>query len=257
MTFDFKQIGFSLESTLDGSPTLRLIDRLPNSEKPAESMHHSGGAATETIYIYGEPLKQAMLLAKDKSIEPHLLKTCIVGLGLGYIEMCWAKACYEMETLGTCDSFEVVEGLKEQFLNWLSHPSKKSVYQLCLEKLGIHHREEVLKTLQHNFLNSNHFFSDLLNTEKYKKNKWNFICYDAFSKKTNDQLWDENFLTTWLEKHSEEDCVFMTYACTGSLKRALQKNGFVFVKRPGFQGKRDATIAFKGIYKDFDLNLFT
>lgn len=254
MNFDFEQFGFSLETTLDGSPTLRLIAGPINSDKPPESMHHSGGAASETLYIYGNPMCKAMQLAHERS--QSALKTCVVGLGLGYIEMCWADAQIKSKTAGSCDSFEIIEGLKKNFLNWLSS-NKTTIYNECLNYLKVDSSSKVYEKMQHNFLNEEHLYKDLIDKKSYQDKKWNLICYDAFSRKTNQELWQEDFLTDWIFHHAEEDAVFMTYACTGSLKRALQKNNFTFIKRPGFQGKRDATLALRGIYKDLDLNLLT
>lgn len=262
MNFDFEQFGFSIETTLDGSPTLRLLEKLPNSEKPPESMHHSGGAASETLYIYGDPLKQALDYSKAKNVPTEQLKTCVVGLGLAYIEMCWAKAHVETKTVGSCDSFELVIGLQQKFINWLINQDTEnfsfdSIYNKCLSHLNVKQPDVVLKLMQHNYSNELNLHRDLLDQENYKNKKWNFICYDAFSRKTNEKLWDEEFLTEWIKNHVETDAVFMTYACLGSLKRALKKNDFYFIKRTGFQGKRDATLALRGIYKDLDLNLFT
>ena len=63
---------FSQEITADGSPTL----------KSTEKMHHWAGAASETIYIYGD----AVSLAQQK-LNSAEIQYLVLGLGLGYIEM--------------------------------------------------------------------------------------------------------------------------------------------------------------------------
>ncbi|MFZ4405454.1 MAG: hypothetical protein ACOYOK_15255 [Pseudobdellovibrionaceae bacterium] len=49
---------FTAEITEDGSPTLRLKQSSTAKFPTGESMHHSGGAATETLYIYGYAIQQ-------------------------------------------------------------------------------------------------------------------------------------------------------------------------------------------------------
>lgn len=246
MKMDFEQFGFSIETTLDGSPTLRLKKPIENSTKPPESMHHSGGAATETRYIYGNPINEAFnVFPKNK--EP--LKVCVIGLGLGYIEMTWAQAVNNHRVESSCDSFEIAAELKESFIKWLKgSTNKESIYYKCLDGLGVKYSENIIQTLKHNFLVENHFYSDLRQKENYQNKKWHLIAYDAFSRKTNEELWSETFLTHWFSRYCEEDAMVMTYACTGALKRSLEHNGFIFIKRPGFQGKRDATLAYRGCF---------
>ncbi len=99
MIQDFRQIGFLIETTKDGSPTLRF-------QNQGESMHHSGGAAAETNYIYGD------LISKTLQVLKQDCKTCVVGLGLGYIEIAWAQALISQnlrsDDLLTLDSFEII-----------------------------------------------------------------------------------------------------------------------------------------------------
>lgn len=75
------------------------------------------------------------------------------------------------------------------------------------------------------------------------------ICYDAFSQKTNNPLWQKEFLEKFIHDHAEEDCVFTTYACTSVLKKVLTEKKFQLIKRPGFFGKRDSTLALRGCFK--------
>ena len=80
----WQDIGFEVEITRDGSPSLHLIATVDPTKPFGETMHHSGGAITETNLIYGIPIAEIFV----KMNSPQFL---IVGLGLGYIEMIIAR----------------------------------------------------------------------------------------------------------------------------------------------------------------------
>lgn len=238
-----EQLPFKIETTADGSPTLRL-------ENGGESMHHSGGAASETCYIYQSVIEQAYQILPDSS-------TCVVGLGLGYIEICWALSVLAKPGAGgSLTSFEINETLKNDFVHWVEDHSsfdreKKKLYEdvyRSIQKVLMRPIEDHLirQRLRENF-EKHKIQADLRRSLRGEK-KWNIICYDAFSSKTNTDLWTDSFLQNFLTSGCAWDCVFTTYACTGALKKALSFNGFHVIKRPGFQGKRDSTLALRGIF---------
>lgn len=263
----FEQIGFSLETTKDLSPTLRTLqnnttENKQNTENASlESMHHSGGAATETYYIYGCVLQYA------KQIFNTPYSTCIVGLGLGYIEYCWAMTQLnaKFRSENSLISFEINPELKKIFLEGLQSGTHKTEVQdfskAIINHLRPHFNLDNNKTeIDTNFL-VKHFLNEAMKSNQFRlesdfisqilktsqaNSKWNVICYDAFSQKTNSQLWQESFLENLIENFTAPDCLFTTYACTGSLKRALKKFDFRLIERPGFNGKRDSTLAIRG-----------
>jgi hypothetical protein len=232
MKNNFEQIRFKLEQTKDGSPTLRL----PFS---GESMHHSGGAASETYYIYKSVIDQAL----GKLYES---KTCVVGLGLGYIEISWALALLEQQKdakFHTITSFEIVEELRNSFKSWLIKDSQ-TIYDEVVKAFKAEDKSNSIKHI----LNKNTINFDITNISE--EQKWNIICYDAYSSKTDKILWSEEFLNHFLRQHTEKDCIFTTYACTGVLKKVLAKNNFEIIRRPAFSGKGShCTLAHRGIFK--------
>ncbi|AGH95547.1 MnmC family methyltransferase [Pseudobdellovibrio exovorus] len=244
----FEQMRFTVESTNDGSPTLRLPDQ-------GESMHHSGGAASETFYIYKSVIQEASQLLERS-------KTCVVGLGLGYIEISWAQVIPNTEAHSLV-SFEIEESLRQNFMSWLELPTDAlehtlydDIYQ-SLKEFGISAPQiQVKQHLKQNFqLNPiEHDLRDFVSPSKPLR--WNIVCYDAFSSKTNQDLWTEDFLQKFIDNHCEEDCVFTTYACTGILKRVLVSRGFEFVKRTRFKGKSDSTLALRGKLKAYLPNFY-
>ena len=266
----FQGSNFEVEITADQSPTLRMLGSPAENSSRPESMHHSGGAATETKYIYSQVLEAALSLYLSKSHKNKKFSTAVIGLGLGYIEICWALSLLKKKLSSsdkmTLDTFETVSKLTSLFQAWVSSPQtgqnlslndneEVSIYDFVANKIQPDVQlADVIHILNQAFKkNDLRFHENLLNF--HEATQWNVICYDAFSQKTSHPLWQKDFLDDFLTQHAAEDCVFTTYACTGILKKALQEKGFTLLKRPGFQGKRDSTLAVRG-YFSTDLSLF-
>lgn len=245
-------IGFEIEITGDASPSLRLLQSVDASKDRGESMHHSGGACAETLMIYGEPIAQVV----RKISNPHFL---IVGLGLGYIELVIAReallAGKEPEDIGLITSYESVPELREFFYQWLHdqdqslHPEVRATYDRVLEHVI---RETELSPGKLKFFLKKHFknLSDIqtsLNADVVLPSKYHCILYDAFSSKTSPHLWEEEFLNYILKTGTFERCVVSTYACKGTLKRALKQQNFEVILREGFQGKRNSTLGLRNL----------
>ena len=78
------------------------------------------------------------------------------------------------------------------------------------------------------------------NTEK----KFDLIYYDAFSVQHQPEMWSDEIIAhvcTFLKAGG----VFVTYAITGKLKRALKANGCRIEKLPGAPGKREMLRGYK------------
>lgn len=238
---------FTLEITHDGSPTLRL-----NSSQ--ESMHHFDGAACETWYVYGVVLERALELLEDRNISTF--KIASVGLGLGYIELAWAlllgnPIVQKINMNWTLDSFEISDDLRYKFKEWLTQPltEASAIYDLALSQLQIasHLKSDSVAQIKNRLgPPAFQFHSDLLNYSQ--ETKWNFICFDAFSKNTDANLWTEDYLNYFLQRFAATDCVFTTYAATSVLKKVLIQNNFIAVRRLGYSGKRECTLAVRGAF---------
>lgn len=246
---------FQVEWTKDSSPTLRLngVHALDQT-KSAESMHHSGGAATETLYIYGEAIAWAL-----KTSLVNELKICSVGLGLGYNEILTAILLMSHSTkTAKLDSFEIDPELKDSFQFWLSegqiqnsqHVERNLIYDQIAEKLcrGLNvniQKNDLKKYIQRQIQSGRWRFHNELNLEKIPSSvNYNLCLFDAFSQKTTGELWDSYFLDQFIQKSFDTSySLLATYACTGVLTRVLKNNGFSVTKKPGFQGKRDSTWA--------------
>lgn len=210
-------------------------------------MHHSGGAAAETVYIYGDVLDRAHQILRDSC------KTCVVGLGLGYIEICWAlsllKKGLRPSPKISFHSFEVVSGLIENFKTWISSEQAHSVYDQIVFKLDPEASISEVKKILSLALSSGSFLNGDFSQIENHQDQYNVICYDAFSRKTSEDLWQSTFLTQFFQGYAASDCVVTTYACTGVLRKVLLEQQFSFFKRPGFCGKRDSSLASRGQFK--------
>ncbi len=273
-----KQNGYTYELTEDGSPTLRFGQ--------GESMHHFGGAAGESLYIYQTALeflysnerplfqkndlksqsedflkKKTLMNSKDQIVSKKL-NIMSLGFGLGYNELLvviWALRNKLEDHQISLFSFEKDAFFYDEFNKWLTKSEETQmtpIYDLILNKiLELNHHiypenkngdfDQVKSTLAH--WKQQGIWSqqgELLDT-KQLVHKFHLFIFDAFSVKTTPHLWADNFLAPLLKNHRGAPCVFSTYACRGDLKRFLQSENFIFLKRLGFKGKRNSTLAFK------------
>ena len=239
----WSDIGFRIELTGDGSPSLRLLQSLREDRPDGEAMHHSGGAAAETDLIYGSCVREVL----EKVESPSFL---IVGLGLGYIEMLIAKECLlRGKTATAIRSFESLPQLRDFFYRWLwsqELPEEISdVYDQALEfiLLGCElKKSDIQKFLRDHFPQLDSISGSLDERTSFSRG-YAGILYDAFSSKTSPELWEEEFLRGFLQKAADTKTFLSTYACKGSLKRALKAENFEVIQKPGFQGKRNSLFA--------------
>lgn len=249
--------GYILETTEDGSPSLRLqksVKACTPNFTTGESMHHMGGAASETKYIYGEVCEW---LKTHLEHEPCLLS---VGLGLGYIEL--LIALYFPNNKFILISYEKDPFLRMEFLSWVETGKSNlgTIYeQICVSLYKLMQFEpldqeysgekniEIIKqtrlVLFSALKDGRWLLRNEINEISIPQEKFHGIFFDAFSGKTNPELWSENFLFKFLHQVSALESCFSSYACTGNLKRALKRNEFKLQIRKGFKGKRDSCFA--------------
>jgi len=235
---------FEIIWTEDGSPSLRDL-HVPTKE----AMHHSGGAWSESLYIYAEALSLFQSKFQRSIKEPFCVAS--IGLGLGYNELMTLSALNGSD-FGQILSFEKNELLEESLLSWLAErPSPFSelydhVFNLCQHRWkGTPSKARMLS-----FINEKRwFFAGPLESPwgGIKAPKSHLIYYDAFSKKSNDALWDYNFLESFLRERADRPCVFASYACTGALNKVLDQLQFTRLEKPGFHGKRNSTLAWRDL----------
>ena len=243
------ELGFEVEITGDGSPSLRLLQGPTPDREKGESMHHSGGAAEETQLIYSQVIHHCF----EQIPSPHFIS---VGLGLGYVELSIAR---ESMTIGsaefTLESFELIPELREYFQQWLRDAALpadiQAVYDQVLKyvlKDSTVNAEKLKKLLCEKLENQSVILREALTEICEFQQKAQCLLFDAFSAKTSPALWDEAFLVEFFNKSMAQDSLVSTYASRTSLKRALQATGFLVEVREGFKGKRHSTLARRGLF---------
>lgn len=237
-----KEIGFAIETTKDESPTLRLIN---GTERGGESMHHTGGAFSETCLIYGQAFKKGFEL----NANPVIVS---LGLGLGYVEvLATVFAMLHNSSQFKIYSYESVPGLRKHFENFYQNDQDSATYQWILNQMALTYkidsqkiRAEVKKALNENRLQ---LLGDFVSEAKNLKS-FDVFCYDAYSKKTSPELWDEVVMADIFSRGSDKSCV-SSYASNSALKTALATAGYQVEKLEGFQGKRNRTWAYRNATK--------
>ena len=71
------------------------------------------------------------------------------------------------------------------------------------------------------------------------------IYFDPFSRKTNPEMFDVDFLSACIKNAASEECAIASYSVAVPLKRALSENGFKVEKRDGFKFKRQCLWALR------------
>lgn len=227
---------FDILFTADGSPTLAVAH--------GEKMHSMDGAFSESLYIYGSAIEKALHLPSPKVLS--------MGLGLGYNELLTLSyflknnihdffiASYEKETF-----------LIEYFLKWLHHETNplSHCYQQIASRLEekfefapgelrafAEDRESDMKI---------HLYHELT-PQNETNQKFHSILYDAYSGKTDSELWQQDYLENFIVNYCDTSfCNFTTYAATGNLTRALKAQGFTVEKKSGYGNKRESTYALR------------
>lgn len=244
--------------TADGSPSLRDLQ-----SPTQEMMHHRGGALSESRYIYEPVIREALEWALEKGIPSnHKIRVVSLGLGLGYNEiLCFMAEVqgYGQRTNGTGEnlfevySYEKDPRLREEFQSWIE--GRPSVYTDLYESIlaalraglppgmpSIDVRGRLQEALSQGRL---HLMPALIDSDQLPGGIHVYL-WDAFSRSTSPELWDEDFLKACLAKSDARWSRLSTYAQVGPLKRALKAQGFTLHERPGFQGKRQSTLASRG-----------
>lgn len=234
--------------TLDGSPTL-CFER---GDGYREKMHHSGGALSESLYIYYGALRAAL----DAGFAPAVLS---VGLGLAYNEMLTQAELLRREDWRLW-SFEPVEALREGFRAWIYGEDRGELADVlacvCAQtSASFAITPEMLRAGLRSSLDCGRLELRGAFPEAAGGTLANVVYYDAYSRKMDEELWAEQMLTRTFSELLQPDCVLATYARTGNLNRSLRQLGFRASGKIGFAGKRESTMAFRGHIGEANLSM--
>lgn len=232
---------FEIFTTADGSPTLAF----KRADGYVEKMHHSGGALSESVYIYLE----SFLAAIERKWPLHVVS---VGLGLAYNEMLTIGEAHRRHDEVKIWSFELSPILREEFVGFLKNDQLESEMQTIFAKVAKHvaHRLEIeasdlkswtLKALEsERLILRGSFPQDIDGIQNIS-----LVYYDAYSRKMDPELWNEEAVTEAFKKMLAPNALVTTYAATGALNRVLKHLGFSLKPKAGFLGKRESTLAIR------------
>ena len=220
--------------TEDGSPSLSL----PPTWEP---MHSLEGAFSETLYIYQPTVEKAYQAVSRPSFTS-------VGLGLGYNEILIAcEAFSNNKQPDLIHSYESQNFLRDNFIKWFQGEQNDltAIYEKIAGFYASQYHistQELSEQLLQWYNGGQLLLKSALNMETSIQ-KVNGVLFDAFCSKTTEELWTPEFLELFISKSSSDNCFLSTYACTGLLKRTLEKHNYSVEKCKGFGKKRHSTFA--------------
>jgi len=236
-----------LTATADGSNTLY-------NEEIGEHYHSANGALQESRHVFIEAglrhvfslLSKGQNHASGNENNIHLLE---VGFGTG---LNFLLSMNEAENAGIKLHYTGIEAypLSTELLSATGYgeyiPQALWEKSLALYAACLRERQAITTMVDLRILPQK-LEDTLLSTS------FDLVYYDAFSVGNQAEMWTEERL--------EQVCnalkpggIFVTYAITGNLKRALKKQGMHIEKLPGAPGKREMLRAIK-IDRTTDLNI--
>jgi tRNA U34 5-methylaminomethyl-2-thiouridine-forming methyltransferase MnmC len=212
--------------TADGSSTIYL----PEWD---ENYHSKHGAIQEAKHVF---IKHGLSLFSESRIS--ILE---IGFGTGlntFITFLEApKFNLEIDYVGVEAypvSFEEIGKLN--YVSELNSSEFEPVFsEIHKQKWEIKNKISPVFTLT----KRNKLFSEISD-----ENTYNLIYFDAFGARVQPELWTEEIFEI-MYKSLKKGGVLVTYSAKGSVRRAMQKVGFLVEKLPGPPGKREMLRAIK------------
>lgn len=203
--------------TSDGSTTIHL----PEWDEQYHSKH---GAIQEAYHVF---IKSGL-----ETIEKKEISILEIGFGTGLnCLITFLESQKSINYVGV-EAYPIT-GKEIKSLNYVS--------TLKAEKQAIHFNKmhscswEVKHQITSNF-------SLLKQQKKFKEIKdedtYNLIYFDAFGARVQPELWTEEIFNKMFIS-LKNDGVLVTYSAKGSVRRAMQKVGFIVERLPGPPGKRE------------------
>lgn len=216
--------------TADGSNTLY-------NESIGEHYHSKHGALQESKHVFIDAgLKHA--IASFPNQEINILE---VGFGTGLNFLLTADYCHENQIKLNYTSLEAfplqIEELESTgYDNYVS----KAIWDGVVNNYGKALQQSV-SILPDQQLRIMHTYLHRFETAQ----QFDLIYYDAFSVQHQPEMWTDEIIAH-VGQFLKPSGIFVTYAITGKLKRALKSIGFSIEKLPGAPGKREMLRATKG-----------
>lgn len=215
--------------TADGSNTLF-------NETIGEHYHSKHGALQESKHVFVDAgLKHAIHCFPEQEI--NVLE---VGFGTGLNFLLSADWCASQDTPLKYTALEAFPLALEELESTGYHSYvTTAIWEGMIENYG--------KALQQavNILPAQHL--KIVHTYLHRfetTGSFDLVYYDAFSVQHQPEMWTDEIIAHTC-KFLKPGGIFVTYAITGKLKRALKAIGFTIEKLPGAPGKREMLRAIK------------
>ncbi|WEK20365.1 MAG: tRNA (5-methylaminomethyl-2-thiouridine)(34)-methyltransferase MnmD [Candidatus Pedobacter colombiensis] len=216
--------------TADGSNTLY-------NESIGEHYHSKHGALQESKHVFIDAgLKHAIATFPDQEI--NILE---VGFGTGLNFLLSAAYAEENQVKLNYTSLEAfplqIEELESTgYNNYVPKPIWDGVVNNYGKAL-----QQTVNILPDQRLRIVHTYLHRYETDQ----QFDLIYYDAFSVQHQPEMWTDEIIAHVCQ-FLKSGGIFVTYAITGKLKRALKSIGFTIEKLQGAPGKREMLRATKG-----------
>lgn len=216
--------------TADGSNTLY-------NETIGEHYHSKHGAVQESIHVFIDAgLKHAISSFPDQQI--NILEVGF-GTGLNFLH----SAAYGQENkielnYISLEAFPLhIEELESTGYN---NYVPKDIWDGLINNYG-KALQQTVQIVPGQHLKIAHSYLHRYETSQ----QFDLIYYDAFSVQHQPEMWTDEIIAHVCQ-FLKPGGIFVTYAITGKLKRALKGIGFSIEKLPGAPGKREMLRAIKG-----------
>lgn len=210
--------------TADGSVTIHLPDW-------DEQYHSKHGAVQEALHVF---IKMGLhhFLQRYKETEVAILE---IGFGTGLNAFITFLESQKIPLQFNYTGVEAYPVTPEEIL------ALNYAENLSAERQGW-----VLKKMHESPWEQSVAISENFKLEKLKKkfndinarNTFNIIYFDAFGARVQPELWTEEIFEI-MYNALKKNGILVTYSAKGSVRRALQKVGFVVERLPGPPGKRE------------------
>jgi tRNA U34 5-methylaminomethyl-2-thiouridine-forming methyltransferase MnmC len=213
-------------TTNDGSTTIHLPDW-------DESYHSKHGAIQEAYHVF---IKNGLSLFDGKQVT--ILE---IGFGTGlntFITYLEAKKTNQIIDYVGVEAYPVLfdEALKMNYVSELNATDATEIFSKMHQSSW---EEEHFISSNFSLTKRKQFFQDISD-----ENVFDLIYFDAFGFRVQPELWSLEIFKK-MYKALKSNGVIVTYACRGSIKRAMLECGFKVQKLPGAPGKREMLRATK------------
>jgi tRNA U34 5-methylaminomethyl-2-thiouridine-forming methyltransferase MnmC len=213
-------------TTNDGSTTIHLPDW-------DESYHSKHGAIQEAYHVF---IKNGLSLFDGEQVS-----VLEIGFGTGlnaFITYLEAKKGNQTIDYVGVEAYPVLsdEALQMNYVSELNATEEIDVFNKMHE---CNWEEKHSISTNFSLTKRKQFFQDISD-----ENVFDLIYFDAFGFRVQPELWSLEIFQK-MYKALKINGVLVTYACRGSIKRAMLKCGFKVEKLPGAPGKREMLRATK------------